>query len=99
MVVSPRDQRRPSRRAQRGRVVHVVAKPAVSEPLEVGGLNRPSESAGRPEANVICQDQQNIGRPGWSFNHLWKVWRRILYGPSNMPFKGRFGRRQDARGL
>src|SRR6516162_9381898 len=83
-------------RAQRGRVVHVVAKPAVSEPLEVGGLDRASEGAGRSKAHVVCQDQQNIGRSCRSFDALWKIGRRILYGASDFSLKWRLRRRQNA---
>src|SRR5262249_32966044 len=99
MVVAPRNQRGSGGRAQRGRVVHVVAKSAVSEPLEVGGLDRASEGAGCPEAHVVRQDQQDIGRPRWSLNALWKIGRRILYGGSDFSLKRRLRRRQNAGGL
>src|SRR5262245_31602358 len=94
MVVSSRDKRRPGGRAQRGGVVHVVAKAAVGESLEVGGLDRPSEGTGRSEAHIIRQNQQNIGRSRRSLDALRKVGRRILHGTFDLPSEWRFGLRQ-----
>src|SRR5262249_22650586 len=75
MVVASRNQRGPGGRAQCGRVVHVVAKSAVSDPLEVGCLDWSAERAGSPKAHVVRQDQQNIRCSRWSFDALWKVGR------------------------
>src|SRR5262245_33004235 len=94
MVVSSRDQRRPGGKAQRGSVVHVVAKAVVSESLEVGGLDRPSKGTGRAEAHIIRLNQQNVGRSRWSLDTLRKVGRRILHGTSDLSFEWRFRLRQ-----
>jgi hypothetical protein len=59
-------------------VVLVVAKPVVGEPLEVGRLDRAAKGAGGAKANIIGQDQQNVGRSGWRLNALGKVRCRIL---------------------
>src|SRR6516225_2975471 len=99
MVVASRNQRGPGGRAQRGRVVHVVAKPAVRHPLEVGSLDRASEGAGRSKTHVVRQDQQNIGRSCRSFDALWKIGRRFLYGASDFALKRRLRWRQNAGGL
>src|SRR6516165_10256221 len=99
MVVASRNQCGSGGRAQRGRVIHVVAKPAVSEPLEIRSLDRSAERAGCPEAHVVGQDQQDIGRSRWSLNALWKIGRRILYGGSDFSLKRRLRRRQNAGGL
>src|SRR5262249_13758053 len=68
MMIASGNERCPGGRTERGRVVHVVAKAGIRDPLEVGCLDRASKGASRPEANVICQNQQNIGRSGRSLD-------------------------------
>jgi len=95
MVVSSGDQRRAGRRAECRGVVHVVAEPAIGEPLEGGGLDRPAECAARAKAHVIGKDQQNIGRAGGSLDLLRKVGRGILDSAADLAPEGRFGLGQD----
>src|SRR6185437_11706727 len=53
VMVSSGDQRGPRRRAQRGRVIHVVTKAIVSDALEIRGLDRSAKRAARTEAYVV----------------------------------------------
>ena len=62
---------------------------AVSEPLEVRGLDWTTEGAARPEAHVVRQDQQNIGSPRWSLYCLRKAGPRIPYGATDTPLEVR----------
>src|SRR5215467_10591850 len=99
MVIASGNKRSPRRRAQRGRLVHVVTKAVVRDPLEVRGLDRSAEGAACSEAHVVRKDQQNVRRSRRSFYALWKIRRRIFDRSANLPLEGRFGPRQYARGL
>src|SRR5262249_10347543 len=99
MMVASGNERGSRGRAQRGCVIHAVTKSAISNSLEVGGLDRPTERARCPEAHVVGQNQQNIGCASGSFDAFRKVGRRILYGASDFSLKRRFRRRQYAWGL
>jgi hypothetical protein len=53
MMVAAGNQRGARWRAERGGVIHVVAKTGVSEALEVGSLDWSAEGAAGVEANVV----------------------------------------------
>ena len=57
-----REQRGASGRAQCGGVEPVVADTVASQRIESAGGNRPPESAARPEADVIGENDKHIGR-------------------------------------
>ena len=62
VVVPPRQQRRPGRRAQRRDVEAVVAQAVLREPRVVRGLDRTAEGARVSEAGVVDQDEENVRR-------------------------------------
>ncbi len=62
VVVAPRQQCGPGRRAERRDVEAVVAQPVVREPGVVRGLDRPPEGARVAEAGVVDQDEEDIRR-------------------------------------
>jgi len=94
MMVSPGDQRRPCWGAQGRRVVHVVAKPGVCDALEIRSLDRSAEGAACPEADVVGQDQEDVGRACRRLDALWKVRNGTLHGAFDLALKWRFGSRQ-----
>ena len=65
MMISTGQHRLSRRRAQRSRVEAIVFQAARGELLEVRRLARPAERAGRAEANVVDQDDQNIRCARW----------------------------------
>ncbi len=62
VVVAPRQQRRPGRRAERRDVEAVVAQPVLREPRVVRRLDRTAEGARVAEAGVVDQDEQHVRR-------------------------------------
>jgi len=78
MVVAPGDQSSPRRRAQRRRVILVVAKASVRHMLEVWSLDWAAKGAACSEAHVVCQDQQHVWCARRSLNTLWKIRDRPL---------------------
>ena len=62
VVVAPRQQRRPGRRAQRRDVEAVVAQPVVREPGVVRRRDRTAEGARVAEAGVVDQHEQHVRR-------------------------------------
>ena len=62
VVVAPRQQRCPGRRAERRDVEAVVAQPVVREPRVVRGLDRTAEGARIAEAGVVDQDEEHVRR-------------------------------------
>ena len=62
VVVAAGHQRGPGRRAHRGGVEPGVAQPAVGERLRGRHRARPAERGRRPEAHVVEQHQQHVGR-------------------------------------
>ena len=62
VMVAPGEQRLPRRRAQRRGVEARVPQPALRELLEVRGLARAAEDAGRAVADVVDEDHQHVGR-------------------------------------
>ena len=62
VVVAPRQQRRPGRRAQRRDVKAVVAQPVLRQPGVVRGLDRTAERARVAEAGVVDQNEKHIRR-------------------------------------
>src|SRR5262249_32606514 len=83
--------------AQGSRVVHVVAKAAVREPLEVRRLDRPAKGAGRAEADIVGQDQENVGCPWGRLDAPWKIGRRILHGTAHLAVESLLRPRQLTR--
>ena len=63
VVVAPRQQRRPRRRAERRHVEAVVAQPVLREPRVVRCLDRTAERARIAEARVVDQDEEHVRRP------------------------------------
>src|SRR5262245_66679724 len=88
MVIASCNERSPGGRTKRRCMVHVVAESVVGDPLEVGCLDRSSKGASRPEAHVVCQNQQNIGRTGRSLDAFWEVGGRIFHGTFDFALKG-----------
>ena len=62
VVVAPGDQRRPRRRAQRGGEHAVVAQTLVRDAVHGRRRNHPAEGARHPEAGIVGDDQQYVGR-------------------------------------
>ncbi len=62
VVIAPRQQRRPGRRAERRDVEAVVAQPVLGEPRVVRGLDRAAERARVAEAGVVDQHEQHVRR-------------------------------------
>ena len=60
VVVAPRQQRRPGRRAERRHMEAVVAQPVLREPRVVRGLDRAAEGARIAEARVVDQDEEDV---------------------------------------
>ena len=63
VVVPPRQQRRPRRRAQRRDVEPVVAQATLGQTCVVRRLDRSAERARVAEARVVDQHQQHVGSP------------------------------------
>jgi hypothetical protein len=61
VVVAAQQQRRPGRRAKRGGVEPGVPEAARGQALGGGAADRPAEGAGGPEADVVEQDDQDVG--------------------------------------
>src|SRR5262249_16701530 len=92
MVIASGNKRSPRRRAQRGRVVHVVTKAVVRDPLEVRGLDRSAEGAACSEAHVVRKDQQNVRRSAGASTPFAKSGvESLTFGPI-FPWKGGSGR-------
>src|SRR5262245_39623528 len=94
MMVSSDDKRRPSRRAERGSMEHVVPGACVCDPLKVRRLNRPTECSVRAKPNVIRQDQESVRSGCWRCDSLWKIRGRVFYGAADFALKRRLGLRQ-----
>ena len=62
VMVAARQQRRPRRRAQRGRVKARVLQALATEPLERRRATRATERTRRPEAHVVEQHDQHVRR-------------------------------------
>ena len=62
VVVAPGEQRLPRGRAQGGRVEARVPQPALCELLDVRGLARTAEHAGRAVSDIVDEDHQYVGR-------------------------------------
>ena len=69
---------------------HVVAKPAVCEPLKIRRLDWSAKNRRGTESHVVRQDEQDIGRTGRCFDALGKIRRRILHCPADLAFEWRF---------
>ena len=60
VMVAPREQRGPRRRAHRCDVEAVVAQPLLGHPVEVRSVDRPAERARVAEAGVVDQHDQHV---------------------------------------
>ena len=94
VVVAARDQRRPRRRAQRGRVEVGVAQPAVGDAVQGRRRDDAAERARRAEPAVVGHDQQHVGR-ALRRHHARRPPRRRLRSPLlDHAAERRIGRRQ-----
>src|SRR5258707_14208224 len=91
-MVAASEKRGPRRRAQRRGVKVVVSKPACCHPIQGRGWNRPAEGAGRTEARIIGQDQQNVRCAGWRCHCFGKVRLGFAGLAADHSTKSRFGR-------
>ena len=80
MVIAAGQQRLPRGRAQRGGVEAGELQPARCQFFRGRCLARPAKGAGRAEADVVDQDNQDVGSAlGWAQSIDWrKLRRRIL---------------------
>ena len=62
LVVAPGQERRPRRRADRRRVERVVADAFVGDARQRWGVDRPAVGVGQAEADVVKQDDEDVGR-------------------------------------
>ena len=83
VVVPPGEDARTGGRAQRRGVHVVVAQAARREAVQVRGLDRAPEAAELPEARVVQDDEQHVGR--------------ALSGPQAAPAKPDWTRRTSVR--
>src|SRR5580704_15885507 len=66
-MVAARKERLPRRRAESRSMETVVLQSAGGELLKVGCRTRSAEGAGRTEAHIVEQDNQNVGCAfGWA---------------------------------
>ena len=65
MMISAGEKGGPRGGTQRCRVELVVAKPGTGHPIDCRGGHRAAERAAGAEADVIEQDQDDIGGAGW----------------------------------
>jgi len=63
MVVAPRDQRRPRRRAERCRVIHVVAKTIVGDAWKFGVWIGPPKVLLAPKPTSSVRIRSTLGAP------------------------------------
>ena len=63
VLIAPRDEGRARRRAQCGRIEHVVSETIRGERFKGRRGNRAAEYAGSAKADIVGQDEQHIGRP------------------------------------
>ncbi len=70
MVVAPREQRLPSRRAERRGVEAIVFQANRCELVKIGCLARPAKSTRRRKADVVEQHDQYVRRASrWAQRH------------------------------
>src|SRR5258705_2391168 len=62
VVIAAREKRGPRRRTQCRGMKLVVTQPMLVDAIEVRGLDRAAEGAGRSKAGVVSHDQQHIRR-------------------------------------
>ena len=61
MVISPGQQRGAGRRTQRRGVESVVAQTSPGNTVQGGGRDRAAKSGGRPEPDVVEEDDDDVG--------------------------------------
>ena len=62
LVIAAGEQRGPRRRADRGRMEGVVADALTGDARQRGRVDRPAVGVGQAEADIVQQDDQNVGR-------------------------------------
>ena len=94
MVIAARQQRGAGRRADRRGVKSVTAlMPLPAFRVKVGGMNRPAIGFGLTKADIIQQDDENVGSALWAAGtvqpvaDVWRFrawdrprWRRLWTG-------------------
>src|SRR5262245_52434713 len=93
-MVAPGDQGSPGRRAERRGVELVVAQAAAGDAVESGRLDRAAEGAAGAEADVVGEDQEDVGRALGRFDTLGEIGNRALDGASDLALERRLGTRQ-----
>ena len=88
MVVAAGDQRRPRRRAKRGRVELGVAQTRLGDAIHVRGRDDAAEGAGHAIALVVGHDQQHVRRAlgrhdATAASTAWNPWQSSLITPPN----------------
>ena len=91
MMVEAGQHRRAGRRADAGGVERVVAKAFARKLVEVGRRDRSAECAGMAEADIVEQDDDDIGRAFGGLEGLRKIGDRVLVGLADLALEG--GRR------
>jgi hypothetical protein len=99
VVVAPREQRRARGRAESRGVELRVVQPRLGHPVQCGRGNRPTEGAGRAEAGVVDENEQNIRRALGRMNFLGEVRRGVLRRAPDMALERLLRPRQDFLGI
>ena len=94
VVIAARDQRRPRRRAQRGRVEVRVAQPGVRDAIQSRTWDDAAESARHAEAVVVRHDEQDVWRALRRHDARRPPGRRLRGPLLDDAAKGRIGRRK-----
>ncbi len=94
MVLTSRQQRRPSRRTQRRRMELVVDEPAIRHALERRTRNRTTEGRHRPEPDIVEHHQQHI-RTIRRFRRPQRTRRRLADQPADLTLERRSAEPED----
>jgi len=94
VMVSPGNDRRPRRRAQRRGMEIGVAQPALRDAIEGRGRDDAAEGARRAEAVIVGHDQQHVGRALGRHDARGPPGRRLRGLLLDHPAEFRVGRRQ-----
>ncbi len=94
VMVATGDERRARWRAERGRVELGVAQAVLRQPIQGRRVHRTAEGARRAVADVVEQDQQDVGRPFRRLHGFREVGYRVLHAQPDLALERRSGRRQ-----
>jgi isocitrate/isopropylmalate dehydrogenase len=72
------------RRTERGRVELRVAQPVLRQPIHRGRGNRAAERARRPEADIVGEDEQDVGRTLGRRDLLRKIRCGVFHRPTDL---------------